>query len=82
MNCRGNIPERSAERYIKELREGRSLERKKYKARTKTAQTSRNVRKVIEKVKKKDKVHLLRQVGRTTGMSHMSVKRIFTSTDA
>ena len=31
MERRGNMPERSVERYIKELREGRSLEKKNIK---------------------------------------------------
>ena len=39
MKRRANIPERSAERYIKEFREGGDHKRKKYTPRGKTKQT-------------------------------------------
>ncbi|KAL4500720.1 hypothetical protein ABPG72_019954 [Tetrahymena utriculariae] len=53
MKRRGNIPIRSAQRYISKLSKGQSLDRKPYKNRKKPKQNPTIVKKVIAKAKKK-----------------------------
>ena len=64
MKCRANIPQRSAERYIKQIKEGQDHKRKKYSSRAKPLQTPQIVRKTIRKAKNRGKIKSLREIGR------------------
>ena len=70
------IPERTARLYIKDFNEGKDHERKKYKTRTKPAQTPENVRKVIAKARNRKKIRSLKDIGRETGVSSETARRI------
>ena len=69
MKRRGNIPERSAERYIAKLRRGESLERKKRKKQKPSEKKTKTVRKVINKLSRKGKSHSIRELA-TSSLKH------------
>lgn len=75
MKRRGGIPVRSAERYIKDLKEGKSLERKPTPSRSNPRNRSNLAKKVIRKVKAKE-AQSLRDLANATGVSHTHIKSV------
>ena len=73
---RGNIPLRTAERYISKLRKGESLECKQYTRRAKPSKTPQLVRKVIKKANNRRHAWTSREIGSKTRTSHTQVQRI------
>lgn len=73
---RGNIPVRSAKRYIAAFKRGESHERKPYKTRTKSKQNGKVNRKVIEKIQNKKRIYSLRQMGTSANVSHEQARII------
>ena len=68
MRRRGNIPERSAERYIQCFKQGWDHNRKKC--------SPKKRRKTIDKAKNRRKIHSTREIGREVDVSHTQVRRI------
>lgn len=73
MKRRGNIPERSAKRYIADFKEGGSHERKAYTPRKKEKKNSRLVEKMIKKAKERGKVYSSRDIAALVNTSHTHV---------
>jgi len=73
---RGKINPRTAERYIKDFREGLSSERRPYTPREKPKQTPQIIKKVIQKARNTDKAESLRTLGTSSKVSHTQVKII------
>ena len=76
MKRRADIPQRSAERYIKQFREGQSHQRKKYSRRVKHQQSPQILRKTIRKARDRRKIHSLREIGKEAGVSHTQARII------
>ena len=72
----GKISERSARRYITEFQSGGGWERNEYSPRTKTKQTPKVAKKVIQKAKCRRKVYTSREIGASVGISHTQVQKI------
>ncbi len=72
----GNIPKRSADRYLSEFKSGASWERKLYSPRAKTKTIPRLVRKVIQKSKCRSKIYSSRVIGAIVDISHTTVQKI------
>lgn len=72
----GKIPQRSAERYIREFSMGGDHNRKAYSPRNKPKKTKGIVKKVVKKASKRDKIYTLRQIGRHAGVSHEQARKI------
>ena len=73
---KGNIPERTARRYIADFKAGGSWERNIYSPRTKKKTAPKIARKVIQKSKCRIKIHSSRDIGASLGISHSTVQRI------
>ena len=69
------IPERTAALYIKDFNEGKSHERKKYKKRKKSSQTTEKVRKVINKARNRNSIKSLRDIQAETGVNREDLKK-------
>jgi DNA invertase Pin-like site-specific DNA recombinase len=73
---RANIARRTAERYLKKLKAGESLDRKRYKTRKKVAQTPGIIRKVISKVRDSKRAYSIRMIATASGTSYGTVRTI------
>jgi hypothetical protein len=81
LSSRGNIPERSARRYVALFSEGQSSNRKNYAPREKSKYTSKIERKVIRKAQERTKVLSLREIGAFCGISHELTRQILRDND-
>lgn len=73
---RGNIPERSAKRYISAFRHGQYHTRKPYPKRVKVAQKRAVVQRVVRKAQTRKRFYSLRDMAIDNDISHMTVKSI------
>jgi len=76
LSARGNIPERSARRYVSLFSEGQSSNRKSYAPRERPKYTSKIERKVIKKAEERTKTLSLREIGTFCGISHELTRQI------
>lgn len=78
---RGKVNPRTAERYIKDFKEGASWERKPYTPRAKPKQTPQIIKKVITKARNTDIAPSLRGIARASKISHTQAKIILDDHD-
>src|SRR5688572_2102841 len=78
---KGNIPERSARRYVSLFSEGQSSNRKSYAPREKPKYTSKAVKKIMKKAKERTKILSLREIEVSCDISHEVARQILHDND-